>query len=190
MADDERAHRADATELVSSAAALAEDFVAPLGQRWIHVQAVATRAGDLARAVPAEDRATLVAAAWLHDIGYSPRINHTGFHPLDGARFLRQAGWSGEIVNLVAHHSGARFEAEQRGMSVDLKEFPFADNAVLDALVAADLTTGPQGQSLTYDERIQEILRRYPPNDPVHKTWLHAAPILKEAVRRVEAKLA
>jgi hypothetical protein len=32
-----------------------------------------------------------VAAAWLHDIGYAPAIaeSGTGFHPLDGARYLR-----------------------------------------------------------------------------------------------------
>jgi HD superfamily phosphodiesterase len=31
----------------------------------------------------------LEAAAWLHDIGYSPEIAVSGFHPLDGARYLR-----------------------------------------------------------------------------------------------------
>ncbi|WIX81679.1 HDIG domain-containing protein [Amycolatopsis carbonis] len=190
MADDERAQQVTADDLVSSAALLAERMVAPLGQRWSHVQAVAKRAENLARAVAAEDRQTLVASGWLYDIGYSHEIKHTGFHPLDGARFLRQMGWPDDIVNLVAHHSGARFEAEQRGLTEDLKEFPFADSDLLDALVAADLTTGPQGQSLTYDERIEEILQRYPEDDPVHKTWKFAAPILEESILRVQSRLA
>ena len=34
----------------------------------------------------------LVAAAWLHDIGYAPELVETGFHPLDGARYLRREG--------------------------------------------------------------------------------------------------
>lgn len=38
-------------------------------------------------------------------------------------------------------------------MSDELAEFPFEDSALLDALVTADLTTGPAGQRLTYDER-------------------------------------
>ncbi|MEV6832867.1 HD domain-containing protein [Amycolatopsis sp. NPDC051102] len=190
MADDKDARQTTAGDLVSSAATLAEKFVAPLGQRWQHVQAVAARATDLARAVAVQDRDTLLAAAWLHDIGYSSQINHTGFHPLDGARFLRQAGWPDEIVNLVAHHSGARFEAEQRGLVAELGDFDFVDSPLLDALVVADLTTGPQGQSLTYEQRISEILDRYPPEDPVHRTWITAGPILKASVRRVEARLA
>lgn len=92
-------------------------------------------------------------------------------------------------MNLVAHHSGARFEAAERGMSEQLDEFPFADDPVLDALVTADLTTGPGGERLTYDERIAEILKRYPATDPVHRTWVKAAPILREAVRRTTDRL-
>jgi predicted hydrolase (HD superfamily) len=130
-----------------------------------------------------------VAAAWLHDIGYSPEIGHTRFHPLDGARHLQAHGWPAQVVNLVAHHSGARLEAAERGMSEELNEFPFADDPVLDALVTADLTTGPTGERLTYDERIAEILKRYPADDPVHRTWVKAAPILKEAVQRTEERL-
>ena len=96
------------------AASLARHFVAPLGRRWLHVQAVAGRAAEVSAALPEARRNQLVAAAWLHDIGYSPEIDLTRFHPLDGARYLRKQGWSAEIVNLVAHHSGARFEAAER----------------------------------------------------------------------------
>ncbi|MGW5744577.1 HD domain-containing protein [Amycolatopsis sp. NPDC003861] len=176
--------------VTDEARTLAESLVKPLGRRWLHVQSVARRAEDLTPAVSHKDRATLVAGAWLHDIGYSPEIGHTRFHPLDGARYLREEGWPEDIVILVAHHSGARFEAAERGLSKELSEFPFADTPILDALVTADLTTGPDGQRLTYDERIAEILKRYPTDDPVHRTWLKAAPILKESVNRTESRLA
>jgi putative nucleotidyltransferase with HDIG domain len=175
--------------LVEDAAQLAERLVSPLGRRWSHVQAVAARAGELAGAVQPNQADRLIAAAWLHDIGYAPEIGRTKFHPLDGARHLRDLGWPADVVNLVAHHSGARFEAAERGLSAQLSEFPFADNPVLDALVTADLTTGPGGERLTYDERIAEILKRYPVTDPVHRTWVKAAPILKEAVRRTADRL-
>ncbi|MCX2728950.1 HD domain-containing protein [Saccharopolyspora sp. NFXS83] len=177
-------------ELVQQAAETAERFVAPLGRRWLHVRAVASRAEELQEALPPEDRDTLVAAAWLHDIGYSEEIGHTRFHPLDGARYLREQHWPERIVNLVAHHSGARFEAAERGLEHELAEFPFEDSALLDALVTADLTTGPAGQRLTYSGRIDEILSRYAPDDPVHRTWVKARPVLAEAVARTEQRLA
>ncbi|MBQ0923038.1 HD domain-containing protein [Saccharopolyspora endophytica] len=177
-------------ELVQLAAETAERFVAPLGRRWEHVQAVAARASELSDAVRPQDRDSLVAAAWLHDIGYAPEIGHTKFHPLDGARYLREQGWSEVIVNLVAHHSGARFEAAERGRSDDLAEFSFEDSALLDALVTADLTTGPAGQRLAFVERIEEIFSRYAPEDPVHRTWVKARPVLAEAVLRTERRLA
>lgn len=176
-------------KLVEDAAHLAEQLVSPLGRRWAHVQAVARRALELTDAVEPEQADTLVAAAWLHDIGYAPEIALTKFHPLDGARHLKHLGWPREIVNLVAHHSGARFEAAERALAAELGEFPFEDSPILDALVTADLTTGPDGEHLSYNDRIAEILERYPINDPVHRTWLKAGPILKESVQRTERRL-
>lgn len=178
------------TAVVAEAGVLARRLVSPLGRRWLHVQAVAARAHEVVGAVGGGERDSLLAAAWLHDIGYSPEIGHTLFHPLDGARYLRDAGWPAAIVDLVAHHSGARQEAEERGLSSELAEFALPEGPVLDALVTADLTTGPSGERLSYDARIAEILKRYPEDDPVHRAWLTAGPILSESVRRTEARLA
>lgn len=179
----------EAMESVAEARQVSERFVKPLGRRWDHVQAVANRAQELGDAVAEPERPTLVAAAWLHDIGYSPEIGHTRFHPLDGARYLKANGWSEVVVNLVAHHSGARFEAEQRGMADQLAEFPVRETALLDALVTADLTVGPSGERVSYDERISEILSRYPASDPVHRAWLIAAPVMRAAVERTQNRL-
>lgn len=177
------------THLVADSARVAEQFVAPLGLRWTHVQAVAQGAGSLRATVDEVDRPVLVAAAWLHDIGYSPDIGHTRFHPLDGARYLRDEGWPKRLVNLVAHHSGARFEAAERGLEAELSEFELEDSPVMDALVTADLTTGPNGSKLRYRERIAEILDRYPVDHPVHQAWLKAADPLEQSVIRVKERL-
>jgi hypothetical protein len=171
------------------AASLAEHFVAPLGRRWLHVQAVAARAVELSAVLPEDERGALVSAAWLHDIGYSPEIGHTRFDPLDGARYLREQQWPERVVNLVAHHSGARFEAIERGLADDLAAFPFGESPAHDALATADLTTGPGGEPLTYDQRVTDILDRYPERDAVHRTWVKAAPILRGAVQRTEELL-
>jgi HD superfamily phosphodiesterase len=49
----------------------------------------------------AEDGDVLVAAAFLHDVGYAPSLNRLGFHPGDGARFLRGHGQD-RLAYLVA----------------------------------------------------------------------------------------
>jgi len=170
------------------AKAQAERLIAPLGDRWLHVQAVAEEAHHVAAVLPAEDADLLVAAAFLHDVGYAPSLDRLGFHPVDGARFLRAQGQE-RLACLVAHHSGARFEAEERGLVEELAAFPVEDGLVMDALTFADMTTGPAGQLMTLDERIGEIQRRYSPDDPVHRAILRARPLLQAAVQRVRTRL-
>lgn len=133
--------------LTDAASGVAREMLSALGDRWLHTRAVAARAEAIAGTVTLEDRDLLVAAAWLHDVGYAPPLVETGFHPLDGARF----------------------EAAERGLTDQLAEYELEDSPVMDALVVADFTTGPQGQALTYNERIAEILRRYTPDSVVHR---------------------
>jgi hypothetical protein len=135
----------------------AQALMAPLGDRWQHVQAVADEARRIGLDLADEDRDVLVAAAYLHDIGYAPSLNRLGFHPVDGAWFLRQHGHE-RLARLVAHHSGARFGAEERGLLDELAAFPVEDGPVLDALTFADMTTGPAGEAVTLEERVGEIL--------------------------------
>ena len=170
------------------AKAQVERLIAPLGERWAHVQAVARQAGHVATVLSAEDGEVLVAAAFLHDVGYAPSLNRLGFHPVDGACFLRAQGQE-RLARLVAHHSGARFEAEERGLVEELAAFPVEDGLVLDALTFADMTTGPAGQPMTLDQRVDEILRRYQPKDPVHRAIVQARPLLQAAVERTLRRL-
>jgi hypothetical protein len=170
------------------ATAQAERLIAPLGDRWVHVQAVAAEARRVGAVLPAEDADLLVAAALLHDVGYAPSLNRLGFHPVDGARFLRSHGQE-RLASLVAHHSGARFEAEERGLVEELAAFPVEDGPLMDALTFADMTTGPAGQPMTLDERIDEIRRRYPPDDPVHRAIGRARPLLQAAIDRTRRRL-
>lgn len=156
------------------------------------MQAVAARAEQLGPAVDVDEYQVLVAAAWLHDLGYAFDLAVTGFHPLDGARRLADLGWPARIVGLVAHHSGARYEAAERGggLLAAIETWSLEDSAVMDALVTADLTTGPDGQALTYEQRIAEILSRYPYPHPVHITWQRIGKDLAVHVDRVAARMA
>jgi putative nucleotidyltransferase with HDIG domain len=170
------------------AKAQAERLLAPLGDRWMHVQAVAHKARRVASILPGEDRELLVVAALLHDVGYAPSLNRLGFHPVDGARFLRAHGHE-RLASLVAHHSGARFEAEERGLLNELAAFPVEDGPVMDALSFVDMTTGPAGQPMTLEERIGDIRHRYPPENPVHRAIVRAQPSLQAAVERTRQRL-
>ena len=97
------------------AARLAEKMLAAeLPRRWRHVRSVARRARWTAKQLSLSE--DLVAAAWLHDIGYAQELVETGFHPLDGARYLRRIGIDAQVVSLVAYHSCAEIETEVRGL--------------------------------------------------------------------------
>ncbi|TDB81265.1 HD domain-containing protein [Micromonospora sp. KC721] len=162
-----------------------------LPRRWSHVQAVAAKADRISAAVPVEDRAVLVAAAWLHDVGYSPDLVDTGFHSLDWGRWLRRERFDERIAALVAHHSCAWLEAEERGLGeVLVAEFPREETAVTDALCFSDMTTGPDGQDFEVLERLAEIRSRYGPEHLVTRFIRRAEPEMVAAVQRTQRRLA
>src|SRR6185437_10445123 len=99
----------------------------PLPRRWAHTQGVAAKATTIAPALTRRP-GLLITAAWLHDIGYTPAIaaGGTGFHPLDGARYLRDTAHAEPVLcRLVAHHSCALDSTAELGLAGDLaREFP------------------------------------------------------------------
>jgi len=162
----------------------------PLPRRWAHTRQVAAAARTLAP-VLGPDADLVTAAAWLHDIGYAPALAGTGFHPLDGARYLRDTEHAGGLLcRLVAHHSCAQVEADERGLGADLaSEFEPAPCPLADALIYCDMTTGPDGQRLHVDQRLSEILARYGPDDVVNRAITRSAPLLAAAAARVTRQL-
>jgi hypothetical protein len=113
----------------------------------------------------------------------------TGFHPLDGARFLQSFGASRRLAGLVAHHSCAVLEAEMRGLADELAEFDDEHGAVPDALWYCDITTSPDGEPVAATDRIAEIKRRYGPAHLVTRFITQATPELLAAVGRTEQLL-
>lgn len=178
--------------LQERAAALAETKLAePLPRRWRHVCAVAHKAEQLASIIPSRDGEILVAAAWLHDVGYAQDIGDTGLHALDGARWLRRLDFDDRLSALVAYHSCALFEAQERNLdAVLVAEFDQEDSSTADALWYADMTTGPDGQDLDVIERLAEVRSRYGPDHLVTRFWSRAEGTLLDAVRRTEILLA
>ncbi len=181
----------DKEKLIAAALKLSRKLLRKeLPERWQHTQGVARRAAELAVTVPEQDRAVLIAAAWLHDIGYAPSIHQTGFHPLDGALHLRELGWDERVTALVCQHSGARFVPAERGFGPMMAEFPFVEDAVSDALTFADQTVGPHGRRMTVAYRIAEAIARHGPDSPNAPARVERIPYLLAAAERVELRLA
>jgi hypothetical protein len=172
------------------AARLAEKMLAAeLPRRWRHVRSVARRARWAGKQLSLSD--DLVAAAWLHDIGYAPELVDTGFHPLDGARYLRRIGIDGQVVSLVAYHSCAEIEAEVRGLGgVLASEFGPGDALLSDALLYCDMTTGPGGDYVRPADRLVEIRGRYGPGHEVTRFVERAASEILTTAGRIEEMLA
>ena len=160
-------------------------LLSSLDDRWLHTQGVVERARQVGKALSEEDRSLLIAAAYLHDIGYAPALCTTGFHPLDGATYLLHQGQI-RLASLVAYHSEAQHEAELRGLSTDLSKFPHEQSALTDALTYCDMLTGPTGQPISFEERIAEIFQRYGETHPVNRAIHEAIPSLTQAVKRTQ----
>lgn len=158
-----------------------------LGRRHTHSRAVGTRAAEIGALLVGDEAPTLIAAAFLHDIGYAPELSTTGFHPLDGARFVRDRGHP-DIAALVAHHTGARYEAGLRGLDLE-EEFPYCDSPLQRALTYCDLTTDPDGQPTTVAARVAEIVERYGAGHPVGCGVQMGLPEFLEIEREIDSLL-
>jgi hypothetical protein len=166
---------------------LAGERVGALGARWKHVGAVGRMADALVGdgQLPAE----VGCAAWLHDIGYASSLAASGFHPLDGAQFLLAEGAPQVVVSLVAYHSGAMVEAEERGLAEELSAFVLPPESDLDALTLLDMSIGPDGARVEPADRIAEILRRYESDSPVHRAVTRSRDDLLGACDRARRRL-
>ena len=159
--------------------------------RWAHTQRVAAQARSLSP-ILGEEADLLEAAAWLHDIGYSADLAVTGFHPLDGARYLRDVEAADSLVCcLVAQHTCAIVEACERGLAAELAgEFGRPRHDLDEALIYCDMTSGPTGALTTVDARLAEIFARYAPDHPASHAIRRAEGALIQTVHVIQARMA
>lgn len=169
---------------------LAQRLLMDQPERWRHTIGVARQAERVADTVGSRSEGDiLLAAAWLHDIGYAAALRDTGFHPIDGARHLQTLGWPSKIVGLVAHHSAARCLARARGLAGQIACFTQESSPASDALIYADQTVGPNGRVITVEQRLADMLRRHGPDSPNASVHAEREPLLRLAVHRVQQRL-
>jgi hypothetical protein len=170
------------------AAETATHYLVSLGDRWLHVQGVVKVARHIGCILSSSEHGLLIAAAYLHDIGYAPDLRLTGFHPLDGAQFVESQGYY-RLACLIAHHSGARFEAKLRGLHKELHHFPLEQSALLAALNYCDMMVGPSGQFVDLPGRFLDVQQRYGLNHIVSCAFRRALPSLKVDVSQTKRRL-
>lgn len=158
-------------------------------RRWKHVRAVGRLAERIAPAF-GDDGPLLVVSAWLHDIGYASQLQRCGFHPLDGAWHLEERRAGQRVAGLVAHHSAAAMEADLRGLTAQLAEFPDEASPIRDALWACDMTTSPVGERVEFEDRLQEITARYGAEHTLTQALHTAAGEIRDAITRTRVRVA
>jgi hypothetical protein len=147
--------------LVRDAQTVAQSLLADDQGRLEHVRGAGLVAGMAAGALRVDQPEMVVAAAWLHDIGYAPAIARTGFHPLDGALFLARQGWPDQVVLLVAHHSHAAFLAPYYGVQHHMALLEHVRGLADDIITFSDLRAGPNGWGADPRDRVEDKRRRH-----------------------------
>lgn len=104
----------------------------------------------------------LELAALLHDVGRALDPGNTEPHGFAGARYVGTLGLT-DIAPLVAHHSGARFEAAERGMAAQ-DVWSCVEPDLLAVLTFLDRTTSPNGEHVTLVRRRDDLAARYGSN--------------------------
>lgn len=172
---------------VSLARQMAEEWLSgSMPARWRHTQQVAATAKMLAEQLDLSDveATTLVASAWLHDIGYTQTQVHE-WHPLAGAIVLRGMELD-TVANYVAWHTTAPEEVVFLGLSEQMVSFPNADDVVTDCLTYADMSSGPNGEVFTFEQRLSELKERRGEDSFQFQTMAQAWERLLEVRDRVE----
>ena len=166
---------------------IATQLLGDVGTRLPHSRRVAKQASMVSEFLDDRWSSAIVDAAWLHDIGHSPAVCSSGFHSLDGARWLRVEGFSEETCSLVAWHTGAIHEARERGLEDELRaEFLPPSPPALDALTWADLTSSPSGELISPEVRLDEILDRYELGSAVRLAVAAGLKDLQASTERIE----
>ena len=95
------------------------------------------------------------------------------------------------LCRLVAHHSCAVIEADERGLAhVLTREFTPPPQPLADALTFCDMTTSLDGDQVQVHHRLTEIHNRYGTGHLVSRSIRRATPLILEAVGQVSARTA
>ena len=145
---------------------LAASFFPADSTRLAHMRQACRTASRLAYQMDYDEQTAkkIITAALFHDVGYSEKLNKTGFHPLDGAAYLAHCNAPEDVIRAVLWHSSTPIEIENLP---EIKKIydnfpgPNYDCPIHKAVAYADFRTSPLGESYSFGQRIAELESRY-----------------------------
>lgn len=154
--------------------------------RLAHVLTVAKQvratAQQLAGSTGEPDVDVAYRSALLHDIGYAEALHDTGFHPIDGARYLQRQGYA-DIADFIICHSNSPEQALLRG----LPAISVSRHIIADLITYWDVQVTQGGKLVTYAERMQDIRNRHGEDSPVWKAHTQAEPRIQVIMEHVNS---
>ncbi len=186
-------HSATVTKASMDASKLAQ-YLSPKSNRYQHILGVVRLMEDLLPSLQIPDnwKPHVIQACYLHDIGYSPKLNQYGFHPLDGAIFASKKGFVKPVVSAILFHSCAyeiaQMEKNQKRLSIYQAHLPLLDEhdrLLIDLVTYCDIHTSPTGEKISFQERVKEVIDRYGAHHPVSKMMVQNQKHYEVVVTRV-----
>jgi hypothetical protein len=141
----------------AAAEALASRLLSFLPVRLTHSSAAAGQARRVASTVPDGDRELLIAAAVLHDIGYSAPLIDTRVSSPRWNEPSDAHGWTGQVGGpgrTSLRSSSARTGRGRRGLACRVRQRGIRRS---DALIYADMTASPDGRQVDVRARLTDI---------------------------------
>ena len=170
---------------MGAAQQLSRQLLAGSGTRWEHVFTAGKLADQLTDLFDPADHRLLVAAVTLHDIGYAPALVSTGYHPVDGASYLLERGYSARLARLVANHSYAASLAPDAVAARYSVEFAPEESLLADALTFCDMHSAPDGSVVDARWRLADIEARHSKDEAFgRRMWQ-----VKGAIKRIGNRL-
>lgn len=170
------------------------NYLSKESNRYRHILGVVRLMENLLPSLPIPDdwKPMLIQACYLHDIGYSPKLQRYGFHPLDGAIFAAQQQFAQPIVAAVLFHSCA-YEAVKEERNPEMLTIyekhdsllTDQDRCFIQLVTYCDIQTSPTGETITFQERLDEIITRYGLDHPVSQMMQKNKSYYEELIRQV-----
>ena len=136
--------------------------------RWKHILGVARKAKELALKLHSNDEKyaeDMFLLGLLHDVGYE-FMESNASHAVIGGEILKRSGY--KYWQEVTYHGNE--------MAEDMSDELFILNT-------ADMTTGPNGENFTFEERLEEITQRFGNESSAYKKCVIEVQKLKTDAR-------
>ena len=155
--------------------------------RLRHILTVARKVRETAQQLSAKypemdlDVNVAYCAALLHDIGYLDALTVSGFHPIDGANYLRECGYP-DLAEYILGHSNS----PEQATLLQIEGVVMSPHIIAKLITYWDIRVRQGGALVSYAERLDDIKTRYGVESQVWKSHLLAHDRISQLVQEIE----